>query len=350
MIRRVAQKETFHGTAAGQVPNVTDLVDRFDLTERQAQCVALLRMGNAPQNVAEVLGISTSTLENHLAELRRIFDSSTTRQLIVMLHELISDLELTAFHCWPAQTNANLGSMATNTEFAARLRGSTSVEQVLAALRQVLAAFSVRHIYYCCLPHSVQGFLRGDSMEAFLAPESIEIAFRANHGLAGQPATQDLFNAPTSVLIVPLKAGASPATLGAFYSACLDDGATHLMVLGFPTGPGFVGMALTFEAADDEAVAEISKHAETIRACAMAAHAAALTNGALAARVRLTLRERDALSALALGQRTAAAAAKLEVSERAFAKLLASARTKLKARTNAEAVGKAALINALVFL
>ncbi|MEM7691222.1 MAG: LuxR C-terminal-related transcriptional regulator, partial [Pseudomonadota bacterium] len=68
------------------------------------------------------------------------------------------------------------------------------------------------------------------------------------------------------------------------------------------------------------------------------------------AKVRLTMRERDALSALALGQRAAEAANDMHVSERAFAKVIASARTKLHARTNAEAVGKAILINALVFL
>ncbi|ABD56311.1 LuxR C-terminal-related transcriptional regulator [Jannaschia sp. CCS1] len=349
MVRRIAQNETFHGTAAGQAPNVADLAHTFNLSERQAQCVALLRMGTPVQGVAEVLSISTSTLEKHLADLRRTFAVETTTALVRAVTELIPDDQLDAFHCWPSATNAMLPGGATDRTFAARLRTSTSVEQALAAVKETLSEVGAQHVYYCFLPHSVQGFLRGDIIDAFLAPPQIEAAFRANNGLAGQPAALSLFNAPVSVPSVALDPMGQPPTLAAFYRACQDDGARHMMVLGFPAGPGFVGMAITLSAADDPS-ARIADMAEDIRATAMAMHGAVLTNGTLAARVRLTVRERDAVSALARGDRAADAARSMKISERAFAKLLASARGKLNARTNAEAVGKAAIINALVFL
>lgn len=350
MVRRIKQNETFHGTTAGQAPNLARLKNRFNLSERQAQCAALLRMGSPPQGVAEVLGISPSTLETHLADLRRIFQQADTEALRVILRELIPDEELNAFHCWPARTNSLSDGIAADPVFAARLRTSMSVEQALGALQAELTSVGVKHIYYCFLPHSVQGFLRGDMLDVFLAPPAIERAFRVNNGLAGQILAHELFNAPTSVPVAALDAAATPQSLADFYRACMEHGATHLMVLGFPAGPAFVGMAMTFASATSDPAPQIADRAETIRSGAMAMHAAILTNGTLAARVRLTVRERNALSALALGKRAADAAKEINVSERAFAKLAASARSKLGARTNSEAVGKAILINALVFL
>lgn len=350
MVRRVNQSETFHGTAAGQVPNVTELRTRLGLTERQAQCAALLRMGNRQADIAEVLGISPSTLEMHLADLRRIFGCSNTENLKAALRERIADTELNAFHCWPPNTNALDNRFDKSPLFTARLVASMSAEQALDALRSELAEFAVLHLYYCFLPHSVRGFLRNDMLDVFLAPAEIKMAFQENNGLAGQPATKVLFDSPTELPVTTLNPQAMPPTLAAFNRVCRSHGATHLAAWGFPAGPAYVGMAMTFAATSRKPETRLAENAGSIRAAAMATHAAMLTNGTLAARIRLTIRERDALSELALGKRAAEAATNLNVSERAFAKLVASARDKLKARTNAEAVGKAALINALVFL
>ncbi len=349
MVRRVAQEETFHGTAAGQAPNVVALAETFGLSERQAQCMALLRMGSSAPAIADVLSISPSTLETHLADLRRKFGCATTPKLVAHLRDLIAEEELDAFHCWPSQTNAPLDGTALPAEIGDRLRRATSLDQALGVLQDALAPVGPRHLYYCFLPHSVQGFLRGDIVDAFRAPSQIERAFHANGGLMGQPIALSLFDAPTSVPVMPLDGVAQPKGLAAFCDACRADGASHLMALGFPAGPGFVGMAITF-APHGDAIELVQRGADRIRATAMALHASVLTNGTLAARFRLTIRERDALSALALGKRANEAAAQMKISERAFSKLLASARSKLNARTNAEAVGKAAIVNALVFL
>lgn len=351
MVKRVTQRETFHGTASGQAPNLVNLSERFDLSERQAQCMALLRMGTPTPDILDVLAISASTLETHLADLRRKFDAPTTPALATHLQTIITDDDLGAFQFWPSQTNASPDGTQISQAIADRMRTATSVDRALEALRDGLAAFNVRHLYYCFLPHSVQGFLRGDILDTFLAPDAIEAAFHANGGLMGQPIAMTLFNAPGTVPVVQMQAEAhgQSNSLSAFYSTCMDDGASHMMALGFPSGPGFVGMAITFQA-DTDPTADITARGEEIRAAALTMHACMLTNGILAARYKLTIRERDALCALALGQRASDAAGKMKISERAFAKLLASARTKLNARTNAEAVGKAAIINALVFL
>lgn len=351
MVKRVTQRETFHGTASGQAPNLVGLADRFGLSERQAQCMALLRMGTPTPDILDVLGISASTLETHLADLRGKFDVPTTASLAVHLETIIPDGDLDAFHFWPSRTNAIPEGAQISKKIADRMRTATSVERSLDALRDGLADVNVRHLYYCFLPHSVQGFLRGDILDAFLAPPEVEVAFHANGGLMGQPIAMTLFNAPGTVPVVPMQTEAhgQSSSLSAFYGICINDGASHIMALGFPSGPGFVGMAITFHA-DGDPTQAIAARSEDIRAAALTMHACMLTNGTLAARYKLTVRERDALCALALGQRASDAAAKMKISERAFAKLLASARTKLNARTNAEAVGKAAILNLLVFL
>ncbi|MEM1141278.1 MAG: LuxR C-terminal-related transcriptional regulator [Pseudomonadota bacterium] len=349
-MRRVALNETFHGTAAGQVPNSKELEDRFALTERQAQCAALLRAGIHVQSVAEVLGISASTLETHLADLRRRFTCDTTAELRSALDRLISDQELAAFHCWPTGTNAAQPGSINDGTLASRLRVCVSVEQALDALRDSLHEFGVLHIYYCFIPHSVQGVLRGDLIDTFLAPDEVRDAFTVSGGLISQPITHVLFDAPMDVPIVSLDPKAQPPELGAFYATCCNHGATHMMAMGFPSGPGFVGLACTLQLSHPDFEKRISSESETIRGAAITMHAALLTNGALAAKFRLTIKERNALSSVALGKRTAEIAGELAVSERALTKLLASARSKLNARTNTEAAVKAALVNALVFL
>ena len=348
-MRRVAQSDTFHGTAAGQTPYIADLAEKLGLSERQAQCVALLRMGTDTAALCDVLGISTSTRDTHLAELRRKFEVDTSADLGPVLEALISDDELAPYHCWPIATNALPEGMAMIPSFQAALQAATSLEQALGALKHALSSINARHIYYCFVPHSVQGFLKADFWDAFLANEAIETAFKANNGLMGQPVAMTLFNAPVSVPVVSIDREAKPASLGAFYRACADDGATHLLGLGFPSGPGFVGMAITIAAEGDPCEA-VAAQAENIRSAAMAMHASVLTTGTLAARVRLTVRERDALSAVALGKKAADAAAEMKISERAYAKLLSSSRLKFNAKTNAEAVCKAVQVNALVFL
>lgn len=350
-MHRVEQNETFHGTAAGQVPNSRSLEERFGLSERQAQCAALLRMGTPSQAVAEVLGVSASTLETHLAELRQRFATASTAQLCQILEREITSTEVAAFHCWPAATNGSPDSLLCPRDLAASFRSCMSVEQALTTWRDALSDFRVQFVYYCFVPLSVQGFIRDDVHDVFLAPEPVKQAFAANGGLRGQPIADLLFNRPTEIPLVDINPASAPSnTLASFYHACQAHGASHLLALGFPSGPAFVGMACTLERASEAEAATIADHTEEIRSAAMAMHASLLTNSALASRLRLTLRERNALSATALGKRNTEAARDLGVSERAYAKLLSSARKKLNAQTNAEATTKAALINALVFL
>lgn len=349
-MRRVELHETFHGTAAGQVPNAKVLEERFELSERQAQCAALVRMGTQIQAIAEVLGIAISTLDSHLAELRQRFRCSTTVQLRALLTELIPDEELAAFHCWPSGVNAPEVVGTGDVALAARLRTCVSIEQGLHALKAALSPFGVGHIYYCFIPHSVHGALCNDVIDAFLAPKSIQEAFYKSGGLLGQPLAQNVFHAPTTIPIAPLTLEADSRALRDFHRACISDGATHLMALGFPSGPAFVGFACTIDANESVGISQIHEQSEFIRSFAVSAHAAMLTNGALAAKIRLTVKERNALSKVALGSRNSDIARQLGVSERSLTKLLASSRSKLNAKTNTEAAVKAALVNALVFL
>ena len=332
------------------MPNSQALEKRFGLQERQAQCAALQGRGGNPKEVAEVLDVSASTLESHFSALRRVFNCRTTDRLRLALGDLISDEEMAAFHCWPTGTNASVGLAVLDTSLAERLRTCVSLEQALGALKDSLAPLGAIHIYYCFIPHSVQGVLRGDLIDTFLAPEEVEEAFHRSGGLIEQPIAQRLFDAPTDIPLVSLDLEGSQQHVKEFYDVCRKHDATHMMGLGFPSGPGFVGFALTLSLPTKNAVKKANDQGELIRKSALATHAALLTNGVLAAKYRLSVRERDVLSKIALGRRNAEVASELGVSERGLTKLLASARGKMNARTNTEAAVKAALVNALVFL
>ena len=339
-MQRIAQDQTFHGTGAGQIAFDAEFARTNELSDRQAQCVALLAAGVHPADLAVELGIAPSTAEKHLAALRQKLSQPDTTALCAFLARRRTPEQDIAFRCWQPVLPPEVatGDIAT---LARRLQTASNLAAQLSYLRDHLEAFDVRHIYYAFVPLSVQGFMMQDIWDVFLAPETLQVAFTASGGLIGQPMALRLFNAPGDVATADYRDDPGP-----FASACRDHDALAAMAFGFPSGGGYAGFAMTLGAP----LAMDAAQAAQIRAAGMLLHGAALTGGTLAALAKLSVRERDALSALALGLDAAAAAKRLKLSDRAFSKLVAQARTKLKCKTTAAAIYKATALNALVFL
>lgn len=324
-MRRSRREETSHGTGGGQVPVDVALKQKYGLTRREAECASLLRHGVLPGDLPSVLGVSSSTVKKFLASLRAKVRVKRTEALIATLRAAPADDNVTAHHAWPPAPvapplHAPSGDPGL-AELAARCRGRLHLNAMLEALREYLA-----------LPFR----------EAFLS---------AGHVL-DTPSAVRLLAEPDSFALVDGRSSdytAASPRVRAFYDACLADNVRYGISFGFPSGTGFVGISVSLDAEARDPVGLIRDHGDTLRAAAMAMHSCAWSYGALAAGYGLTLRERDALSSIAAGQRTSAAAAELGLSQRALAGTLANAQRKLGAQTNAEAVAKGIAANALLF-
>lgn len=307
--------------------------------------------GNAPQKLAAQMDISPSTLEKHLAALRQKLAVETTRDLIASIRGQMTDQELDAFHCW---WPATLPTASEDPLLAQKYQAATHLKGKLEILRDSLSHLGVLHIYYTFVPLSVQGFMRGDSIDCFLAPAELQDAFYAAGGLMAQPISLQLFNRPADIGffdLAPESTGQESPNIRKFFDICFETGCRFQVGLGFPAGGGFVGVSMLLsDAVSNLTQKAIAAYEAELRTKCNMLHAFALSHGTLAAQYGLTIRERDGLSLIASGHLSQQAAEKMKISHRALGKLLASARKKLRANTTAEAVYKAAAVNALVFL
>lgn len=356
-MRRSRREETSHGTIAGQLPIDPRLRQRYALTQREAECASLLRHGVSAGDLASSLGVSPSTIKKHLAALRRKLAAASTEKLVGALQRALTDDNVAAHHSWPPAPVAPILHMPLADpslgRLAARCRGRLHMLSMLEVLREFLAQpFRARYIFYVFSPLSVRGLLRDDVLWEAMAPAHIRHAYREAGRVLDTPSAQYLFTRPDGFFLVDGRSSdydaAAPA-VQRFYDACLQDGVRYGITFGFPSGAGFVGVSVSLheDARDPEGL--LNLHGELLRAAAMVVHNSAWTYGALAARYGLTVRERDALSLIAEGRSATGAAKELGISERTLSIALAGARRKLGARTNAEAVGKGAAANLLLF-
>lgn len=357
LLRRSKQTETSHGTASGQLPVDEALVAEFGLSRREAECATLLRYGVAQADLPGRLEVTRSTIQKYLSALRDKAGVKSTADLIAVLRRDPADDNVAAYHSWPPAVVAPLMQTgfvnAPYTDLIAQCRGRLRLHDMLGVLRDHLAEpFGVRYVFYTFSPQAVPSLLRDDVLRKVLAPPAVVEAFENGGRTLDSPSARKLFANPDGIAFVDGRSddydGASPA-VQAFYDRCLEDGVRYGATFGFPSGSAYVGVSVSLNEAVPDAERLIAERGEEIRAAAMVVHNCAWTYGALAAEYGLTIRERDALCALALGRRAAEAAKTMKVSERAFGYLLINARQKLSAGTNAEAICKATAANILVF-
>jgi len=356
-MRKSRREETSHGTLAGQIPIDVALQRSYELTRREAECASLLRHGVPASDLPAHLGVSLSTVKKFLAGLRRKLAQSTTSDVTYLLRASGGDDNVEAHHAWPPMpvgptahapyADASLGQLAQ------RCRGKIQLRQMLDALREFLALhFRARYVFYVFSPLSLTGLLRDDVVRETLAPEAVTEAFHAAGQVLDTPSAIRVFTQPDSFAIVDGRSAdyaAADAPVRRFYDACLADGVRFGITFGFPSGASFVGISISLDAEARKPQDLVRLHGDTLRAAAMIVHSCAWSYGALAARYGLTLRERDMLSLVAEGARTRDMAEKHHLSLRAVAGVLSSARRKLRATSNAEAVAKGMAANLLVF-
>lgn len=356
-MRRSKQSETSHGTATGQIPVDEELLSKFDLSRREAECATLLRYGVQPAAIAERLGISDSTKQKYLASLRHKTGNKTTPELIVFLRDKPADDNIEAYHSWPpAHVAPVMQSDVLTPEYSALIqqcRGKLRLIDMLEALRASLEdPFGARYIFYSFAPLSVTSLVADDVLKCSLAPLEIEDALLNAGSILGSPSAQKLFSNPDGVAFIDGKSeDYDQASEGhqAFYDRCLEAGVRYGATFGFPSGAAYVAFSVSLSETIERAEQLVESRGEEIRAAAMVMHNCAWSYGALGAEYGLTIRERDALCALAKGRRTAEAAGDMNISERALSDLLAAARKKLAAKTNAQAISIAMSANILVF-
>lgn len=355
---RKGQRETFHGTAVGQLFFPDELRDRLDLSEREAVVACLLTLGHSQRQVAERLGITSSTASKHLAQVRRKLGVETTSQAALRLASLVAESTPDSSPATNARYPLNDSALRrSDREFARRLANASDLDDLLRLLAEHLRPLGVGGLFYTFLPLGVASFRDGSLIERQVAPEAVVASYRLAGGAVANPISHRIFADPEMVVRID---GTDPkwrareeanGLSSSLVDALLDSGFRYSVILGAPFGPGFVGVsAFLTEEAEADFFERAAEQAESIRSGVLLAQSAAFSFGALAGTIGLTVRERDALSHLGAGLSTGEAAAALGISDRACSDLVRTARTKLLARTTSGAICKATALNALVFL
>lgn len=60
--------------------------ERVRLSKRQAQCLKLLAKGMSDKQIADALCVSTRTVEDHVANIKKMLSCQTSKQLIALYH------------------------------------------------------------------------------------------------------------------------------------------------------------------------------------------------------------------------------------------------------------------------
>ncbi len=356
-MRRIEQEETLHGTRHGQLVVDATLREHYGLTDREAAVAALLARGGTRGTIAERLGISPSTAEKHLGSLRsKIGAHSTTEAAaIVARHSLVQAAGEPRLGTNPHH-EARQASLAED-ELAATLAGIDDLDAAVLALRDHLSPLGVAAVGYGFVPLNAVSFRRGEAILAWAGSPGPMEQHAATGGLLANPVALRIFAEPDREVVVDAAGRCwngppfEPAVPEALLQACQADRLPVCVSLGSPFGCGFVGATLFFRGRGGEELArELPSLGPELRSALMSTQSSVFARGVLARTADLTVRERDALSLIAQGLTLDDAAARHEVTTRAFSGLLRSARTKLGARTNAEAITRAMALNALVFL
>lgn len=359
-MRRIATRETLHGTRDGQLAIDEALAERFGLTERESACAALLKLGGATQEIAERLAISTSTAEKHLVALRRKLGVSTTLEAVVSLFRLESDatsripeafglvFPVSSQHDVPPTTD---GSHDGRSLLAARLREAATVEDMLALLLDDLREDGVEALFYSFLPMAAASFRKGDLIQRACASRSLRDALREDAGVTMGHTAARLFAEPDRDVVLTLDRAYEGEITPVVAGACARLGLDLGIALGSPFGTSYVVLTAFGRSASCSAgEAGVEAHRRLLRDRLLLLQNVAYSFGALARTADLTLRERDALAMIASGHTMRQIAEQSSSSERAVGQLLGNARKKLRADTTAEAVARAMALNALVFL
>ncbi len=348
-MRRLATRETLHGTRDGQILIDAHAAARFGLSGRESACAALLGDGLAPQEIADRLDISLSTVEKHLVSIRRKLGVSTTLQAVVTLLRQPSRpgaRQPDAFGIvLPFAADQNAASDGPT--LARSLREAPRLESQLEILRDSLREDGLEGLFYAFLPFAAASARKGDAIHRRIGPRrllaAIEDGAQGPFVLGGRR----LFAEPDRAVFVDLTRACEPEMTRPLAEACRKAELTQGITLGSPFGTGYVIASAFYRDRRDASCRSL--RATRLRERMLLLQNAAYSFGSLASTAGLTARERDLLAMVASGCSTRAAARALRSSERAVGQCLRNARTKLHAQTTAEAVSKAVALNALVF-
>ncbi|MCA9505512.1 MAG: hypothetical protein H6748_07560 [Spirochaetaceae bacterium] len=326
-----------------------ELAAAFGLTEREAVCAGLLMRGANAGDVADELGIAVSTAEKHLCAVRRKLGVGTSLEAAVVLLQ-----------------HAAIGSGAPGRPPIAPAEGppcsfgATTLSRALGHALDALCEDGVRALMLLFLPLGVASLASGDGrlgvavhdgrterLES-LGPALLRVL--AARCLAEPERVQVVDLEPRSSGLRPGEASVGSSADAGLCAWLAKGGHRRGVGVVLRRGPSLgVAVALHGEEPEQRFREALAARGDRLRDASGGALDAAIAAGALARDLRLTSRERDMLTRLAMGRTLREAASDRGVSERALQQLLGSARRKLAAPTTACAVAKAMALNALVF-
>lgn len=245
---------------------------------------------------------------------------------------------------------------ATDLDFLGRIEQAPDRHTMLNCLEERLKTFGVDGFGYGFVPMRTARGLAADLAELYFHhtyPEAWDSIADGEDPLGDDPASLLLFS---GVAEVDWHAAGDVAdqigdTARRIYEAELDLGMQYGLTLrAAEDDRGRILSSLGIWYADrknhDEFLADWRRHADEIRRTMSLFDAVARGTGAPTF-IGLTARERDALSYLAAGYRSAEASWKMGISEKTFEKHVANAKTKLEARTRDHAIAKALVMRAI---
>ncbi len=324
------------------------------LTPRERDCLRLLGQGLSTADVATDLGIRKSTLEFHLAAARRKLSVSTTRQAVVALFTpKPATASTTCDSEWPLLDAAEPDRLAADAGSA--LAGAVGLNDGWNRLVRHVATFGAVETTIGVIAEpegtfSIGGrLLRSTFLQPNVTDNLAEPPDMANNPIGSHFAHQQvgrLFDCEEC--FGPMSQNVNPV-LRSIALAFLEQGRRyHYCQPG--RDPVTTAPYVLFFSLDHTASTDIRKGRSNVPAALQAVSEVmwrmAQEHRWLAGYAGLTGAQTAALKLLARGFSMAEAAEHCGVSQRGFDKVLAAARTRLDARTNAQALFRAMVYRA----
>ena len=319
-----------------------------ELTARERDCLRLLGRGLSTTEVAADLGIKKSTLESHLASARRKLGVTTTRQAVAATIMSVSDV------VDRQEQLDRVREVDHASDFLDVLESASTLDDAWAMLCRHVRSFGVGAVNFGLVADPLCNATRQNSYFRSSLPQEVVELYEGCGGVVTDPnirryATTSVPFLVTSRMLQSQFADMPPA-VRALATSLLDQRmATSLCVPLRDEATGAVqGTAFVFEEREatmtDAAMRSIGRHLES---ASIQFATVIRSRRFLAASTGMHEREVESLRLLVRGFSTAQAADRLGVSLRGYEKMLAAVRSKLGARTNAQAVYRATVYRAL---
>ena len=321
------------------------------LSRRERDCLTHLELGLSSSETAAALGVSRSTLNAHLASARQKLGARNTSQALLIFAKL---------RAGDRQSRIRLDCEASLTEsqisLVDRLSQCDSFIDAWLALHDYTAAFGIRAISFWIVADPCLVIDDGTGAMWSSLPEENLRLYREMGGMTADPLGPQIVRATVPFNIDPerfhRRLDGMPVSVRRMATAMVEAHMNRVMSVNYrdPATGAATGCVFTFDYVRDYHEFErlVAATGEELTRTTALFWDHVQRAKLLAEAPGLSRRQRETLVLLARGYSLTQAAGELHVSVRAAEKLAAAARSKLGARTSAQAVYRAMVYRALV--